>query len=132
MLTNKLKSDMQNAVKAGMEKASSGNKVLKNAAEVAKDVINGAYGVGDERKAKLEAAGYNYAEVQSVVNQLLKGGTAAAAATIASAAASSVEDIAKKVIRGDFGNGQERTDKLIAAGFDPAAVQRKVNELLKG
>lgn len=39
--------------------------------EVAKKVINGDYGNGAERKAKLEAEGYNYGEVQNRVNQLV-------------------------------------------------------------
>ena len=43
----------------------------------------------------------------------------------------SVEELAKEVIRGDWGNGQERKDKLAAAGYDYATVQAKVNELLK-
>lgn len=39
--------------------------------------------------------------------------------------------IAREVIRGLWGNGQERKDKLTAAGYDASAVQRKVNELLR-
>lgn len=38
---------------------------------VAKDVIAGKYGNGEERKKRLEAKGYNYLEVQKRVNQLL-------------------------------------------------------------
>ena len=40
--------------------------------KVAKDVINGKYGNGKERIDKLTKAGYNYKEVQRVVNSLLK------------------------------------------------------------
>ena len=40
--------------------------------QVAKDVINGKYGNGKERIDKLTKAGYNYKEVQRVVNSLLK------------------------------------------------------------
>lgn len=43
----------------------------------------------------------------------------------------SVDELAKEVIAGKWGNGDERKKKLIAAGYDYAAVQRKVNELLK-
>ena len=42
-----------------------------------------------------------------------------------------VEEIAKEVIRGNWGNGQERKDKLAAAGYNYDEVQAKVNELLK-
>ena len=41
---------------------------------VAQEVIMGLYGNGRERKKKLEAAGYNYKEVQALVNQMLKKG----------------------------------------------------------
>ena len=40
-------------------------------------------------------------------------------------------EIAKEVIAGKWGNGVERVKKLSAAGYDPNAIQRKVNELLK-
>ena len=45
--------------------------------------------------------------------------------------AKSVDELAKEVIRGDWGNGQERKDKLQAAGYDYATIQKRVNELLK-
>lgn len=43
----------------------------KSVAEVAKEVVNGKWGTGTTRKKKLEAAGYNYDEVQKKVNELL-------------------------------------------------------------
>ena len=42
-----------------------------------------------------------------------------------------VEALAKEVIQGKWGNGQERYDKLTAAGYNYDEVQGKVNELLK-
>lgn len=42
----------------------------------------------------------------------------------------SVEELAREVIRGDWGNDPERTRRLTAAGYDAAAVQRRVNEIL--
>ena len=42
----------------------------------------------------------------------------------------SVEELANEVIAGKWSNGQERKDKLTAAGYDYNAVQNKVNELL--
>lgn len=44
----------------------------KDLVKVAKDVINGKYGNGKERVDKLTKEGYNYTEVQKVVNSLLK------------------------------------------------------------
>ena len=43
----------------------------KSVDEVAQDVVNGKYGNGADRKAALEAAGYNYDEVQAKVNEIL-------------------------------------------------------------
>lgn len=45
----------------------------KSVEEVAKEVIAGKWGNGANRKTALEKAGYNYKEVQSAVNKLLKG-----------------------------------------------------------
>jgi len=42
-----------------------------------------------------------------------------------------VDELAKEVIKGLWGNGAERKNRLTAAGYDYNAVQRKVNELLK-
>lgn len=41
--------------------------------EVAEEVLNGLWGNGDERKAKLEKAGYNYDAVQDAVNKKVQG-----------------------------------------------------------
>jgi hypothetical protein len=43
----------------------------------------------------------------------------------------SVETIAKEVVNGKWGNGEARKKKLKAAGYNPTAVQKKVNELLR-
>ena len=43
----------------------------------------------------------------------------------------SVDEIAKEVIKGLWGNGSERKSKLTAAGYDYSKVQKRVNELLK-
>ena len=43
-----------------------------------------------------------------------------------------VEELAKEVIAGKWGNGLERKERLTAAGYDYNKVQAKVNELMKG
>ena len=91
----------------------------KSVQDIAKEVIAGQWGNNPDRLDNLEAAGYNYDEVQNAVNAILKGN-----------AATDLTAIAKEVIRGEWGNGQERTDRLKAAGYSPAAVQQKVNELI--
>ena len=42
----------------------------------------------------------------------------------------SIDEIAKEVIDGKWGNGEERVERLKAAGYDPSEVQKKVNEML--
>lgn len=42
-----------------------------------------------------------------------------------------LDDIAREVIAGKWGNGAIRKQKLRAAGYNPAMVQARVNELLK-
>jgi len=42
-----------------------------NLESVARDVIKGKYGVGEERRIKLSSAGYDYDKVQKLVNKLL-------------------------------------------------------------
>ena len=45
---------------------------LKTVDEIAKEVIQGKWSAGDERKQKLTAAGYDYGKVQTRVNELMK------------------------------------------------------------
>ena len=54
-----------------IKKGFNGYKV-KSVDEVAREVIQGKWGNGNERKQKLESAGYNYTEVQNRVNEMLK------------------------------------------------------------
>lgn len=41
-----------------------------------------------------------------------------------------IDDIAREVIRGEWGNGADRKKRLTAAGYNYDAVQKRVNELL--
>ena len=43
----------------------------------------------------------------------------------------SVDELAREVLDGKWGNGYERKNRLQNAGYDYSAVQKKVNELLK-
>ncbi|MCR5300160.1 MAG: hypothetical protein K6D92_04610 [Erysipelotrichaceae bacterium] len=88
--------------------------------------MNGKYGNGEERKAALAKAGYDYAKVQARVNEILAKAPVAAPST-----GKPLEEVAKEVIQGKWGNGEERKAALAKAGYDYAAVQAKVNELLK-
>lgn len=44
----------------------------KSVEEIAREVIDDKWGVGEDRKQRLEKAGYNYREVQDMVNKLLR------------------------------------------------------------
>lgn len=46
---------------------------MKSVKDVALEVINGVWGNGEERRQRLEAAGYDYNKVQAAVNKILKG-----------------------------------------------------------
>lgn len=47
-------------------------KTKKPIKEIAKEVIDGKWGNGETRKKRLEQSGYNYKEIQDMVNKLLK------------------------------------------------------------
>ena len=53
---------------SGSVSSSSGS---KSVAEVAQEVINGQWGTGEDRKARLSASGYDYNAVQAKVNAIL-------------------------------------------------------------
>lgn len=91
----------------------------KSVLEIAKEVLAGAWGNGDARKQKLEAAGYNYSEVQAKVN-LLAGGSSSSV---------DIDALARRVIAGEFGSGDARK-RALGSNYD--AVQKRVNEMLGG
>lgn len=43
----------------------------KSNEEIAREVLNGKWGNGEERKSKLKSAGYDYATIQALVNKLV-------------------------------------------------------------
>ena len=45
--------------------------IKKSVDEIAREVINGKWGNGEDRKKRLTQAGYNYKEIQNRVNQIL-------------------------------------------------------------
>lgn len=95
----------------------------KSVTEIAKEVLQGKWGNGADRKNRLTNAGYNYADVQKKVNEL--------ANTNKAPTKKSVTEIAKEVLQGKWGNGAERKRRLTQAGYNYAEVQKKVNQMLK-
>lgn len=116
------------------------------------EIIRGDWGNGDERANRLLNAGYNPVEVQIAVNRFLVGEdwensnsedennewkqeeskkNSDYTETGWSDNVQNIDSIAAEVIQGDWGNGEERKERLEQAGYDYDAVQAKVNELMK-
>lgn len=110
---------------SGVVNSSPAPRPTKSVDEVAKAVIRGDYGNGSDRKNRLEAEGYNYSVIQAKVNELCNRGTPAPKPT------KSLDDIAREVIRGSWGNGKDRKSRLEAAGYNYRDVQNRVNQLLR-
>ena len=96
--------------------------VKKSVNTIAREVLVGRWGNGADRKARLTKAGYDYAKVQAAVNKLAKASQMSADNV--------VNAVAHEVIAGRWGNGQERIDRLKAAGYDPDKIQQRVNEIM--
>lgn len=117
-------SAIQSIVNQKLSGGSTSKPQLKSNETIAQEVINGAWGNGHVRRDRLTAAGYNYDVIQDIVNRKLGYGSAPASNK------KSNETIADEVIRGDWGNGQDRKNRLTAAGYDYSAIQAIVNRKL--
>lgn len=93
---------------------------------IAYRVIAGEFGNGVDRINALAAAGYDNVAVQQRVNEILQG------ETTPTTSQDDLSAIAEAVYRGDYGNGQDRINALRAAGYDPDAVQRAVDQIYYG
>ena len=94
----------------------------KSNEEIAKEVIAGKWGNGDDRKNRLTKAGYNYATIQNLVNQMLSGKSSKRKSDL---------EIAREVIQGKWGNGALRKTSLTLAGYNYNNIQAIVNNLLR-
>lgn len=97
----------------------------KTNVEIAQEVLDGKWGNGTDRKNRLTQAGYDYNAVQAEVNKLVMKPKEQAKAKLLP-----LQEIAKEVIQGKWGNGQDRINRLNKAGYNATEVQKKVNELL--
>lgn len=95
----------------------------KSINEIAQEVIAGKWGNGTIRKKAIEDAGYNYNEVQKIVNQIINKKPIITK--------KSNEEVAKEVIQGKWGNGSARRKNLEGAGYNYNEIQILVNKLLK-
>lgn len=78
------------------EKKSASKPKLKSVSVVAQEVIDGKWGTGSDRKSRLTAAGYNYNEVQSKVNEILSKKTEPKTVTYTVKKGDTLSSIAKK------------------------------------
>lgn len=119
---------VQAEVERLMKKPEPPKPVLKSVDVIAAEVMAGKWGNGDARKQALIKAGYDYAKVQAAVNKLAKGETKPAPKP----AKKSNAEIAKEVMNGLWGNGDDRKKRLQAAGYNYSAIQAEVNKLAGG
>lgn len=92
--------------------------VKKTNEEIAQEVMQGIWGNGEDRKARLTAEGYDYNAIQTIVNNL----------SSTKPILKSNEEIATEVLSGKWGNGNERKTRLVQAGYDYNAIQDIVNK----
>ena len=104
----------------------------KSIDEVVAAILRGEYGNGEERRARLEEEGYNYAEVQEAVNAAINGPEDTGDAEEEDPNKMTLAEVAYAVIRGDYGNGDERRERLESEGYDYGTIQAMVNSLMNG
>lgn len=92
--------------------------------EIVDEVLRGLWGNDPERRDRLNAAGYDARAIQEQVN--IRYGQGAPSPDIKPGPRS----VAAAVIRGEWGNGDDRRHRLQAAGYDYRTVQDEVNRQL--
>lgn len=92
----------------------------KSVSDIASEVLAGQWSNGDERRNRLQNAGYDYNAVQAEVNRRMGSGAPTAHRP-------SIVDVAEAVIRGEWGNGADRRARLQRAGYSYTEVQAEVN-----
>jgi hypothetical protein len=96
----------------------------KSVAQIASEVLAGNWGNGDDRRNRLQNAGYDFNAVQAEVNRRMGAGAPVAHRP-------SLFEVAQAVIRGEWGNGADRQGRLQRAGFNYRQVQDEVNRQLR-
>lgn len=96
----------------------------KSINDIANEVVIGKWGAGAERKAKLEAAGYDYNEVQAEVKRIMSMSAQCPTTQKTNS------EIAEEVVLGKWGAGAERKKKLEAAGYNYNEIQAEVDKIM--
>ena len=92
---------------------------MTNPNQIVQEVLQGKWGNGDARREKLQAAGYSWIEIQSLINKEFGVGPAQA----------TNEEIAQEVLDNKWGTGINRRNRITNAGFDYNTIQSLVNRL---
>ena len=100
-------------------------KARKSTESLVKEVLQGMWGNGQARYDALRRAGYDPDIVQNAVNMRVLGTTQ----PITPKASKTPSEVAREVLRGDWGVGSDRVARLTNAGYDYNAVQAEVNRL---
>ena len=87
-------------------------------------VISGSLGTGSERISNIKNVGQDAVKVQAEVNKRLTK-------PVVSAPTKSKSEVADEVIKGLWGFGKERVDKLTKSGFNANEIQKLVNDKIK-
>ena len=74
-----------------------------------------------KKKMAMTYAVLDYDSVQAKVNELMGKSTTG----------KTVDELAREVIQGLWGNGAERKSRLTAVGYDYSVVQSRVNQIMK-
>lgn len=95
----------------------------------------GAYSVkknAEAQLAKAKAAGFADAYIETKPKNPAAANAPEPAPEQPAEKRKTIDELALEVIDGKWGNGAERKQRLTAAGYDYAAVQKRVNEMLGG
>lgn len=104
-------------------------KKVKTVEELAREVIEGNWGNGEERRERLKKAGYDYDTIQKRVNELMND-----AYKKEKPQKEIIEKLANEIIRGDWGNGATRRQRLKQAGYslkEISEAQKIVDKKMK-
>lgn len=88
--------------------------------QIAKEVVSGKLGAGDDKKKAVKKAGYDYDAVMDRVNIMLR-----------KKMNYTITDVAEEVIEGKWGEGEICRRLLIDAGYDYNDVLREIKRLNK-
>lgn len=87
------------------------------------------YMVKDGDLYKIQVGAFKVKANAEAMMKKLQAAGFSAFITTEEGAGKSVDELAREVLQGKWGNGAERKKRLEAAGYDYAAVQKKVNQL---